>query len=92
MFWLPESNFSYVLHSGFTSDLDFVVSNNIELQRVIVDESVSNDVLASNHLHLKFFINFHIPQISQKPQRFWNMHWDNIDTPLYRSVFVFYDV
>ena len=79
-----SKSFYYVHHSGSTSDLDFVLSNTLGLQSVVVD--VSDDMLTSDHLNLKLCMNLFIPQISQQAQWFLRMHWDNINILLCQSV------
>jgi len=77
-----SKSFSCVHHSCSTSDLDFVLSNILELQYSIVDKS--DEMLTSDRLHLKFRMHLSIPKISQQPQWFWKKHWNNIDKPLYQ--------
>ena len=66
VFLLPKSKpFSYVHNSGSTSDLDFVLTDDHQMQGTI---DVSSGILTSDHLSLQFRLIYSLPLHGQNPK------------------------
>ena len=88
VFLLPKSKpFSYMHDSGFTSDLDFVLTDIQQMQGTMVDVS-SVSILTSDHLSLQFRLTYslplHVKSLSVFFFVFFKPCWNRLDLPLYQ--------